>query len=303
VRRLASLAYVLVVLAAVPGTASAAVVNGKIAFAVDRAGIFQIATIDPDGLNRTFLTSGRVANLDPQWSPDGSMIAFDRAGRHESLRTMDADGTNVQTVLRLSSLQGFLFIEGLSWSPDGQQLAFSALRTRTGAFKLFVIDVAGTGLTRLSGQADNDVHPSWSPDGTEIAVESYPSRTGVHGDIVLVEVSGGTRTSLVTTGSTGQPNWAPDGSALVITKTIDGTPDLVRADAGDGSLTRLTDTPARFEFNPDWSPDGASILFARISSGSGQEDLWTISSTDGSGAARVTDTPDRGEIQPDRQPA
>jgi Tol biopolymer transport system component len=299
VRRLVAISCILGVLLASAGSAGAAIVNGKIAFVVDRNFIFQIATIRPDGTHRTFLTSGRATNFDPQWSHDGTKIAFDRAGRHESLRTMNADGTNVQTVFRLSSLRGYLFIAGLSWSPDDTQLAFSAFRRRTESFKLFVVDLAGTGLTRLSAKADNDANPSWSPDGTQIAVESYPNRTGLHGDIVLIQVSDHSRTPIVTAGATGQPDWAPDGSALVFTKTINGIPDLFRVAAAGGALTRLTDSPNRFEFNPAWSPDGASILFARTAPNGGAEDLWTISSVDGSGAVQITDTPNHGEIQPD----
>jgi TolB protein len=302
VRRFAAIVTcVVAVLLAVPDPAAAGVVNGKIAYVVDRAGILQVATIDPDGTNRTFLTSGDATNFDPQWSPDGSTIAFDRAARHETLRTMDADGSNVQIVFRLSSLRGYLFIEGLSWSPDGTQLAFSAFRTRTTRFKLFVIGVDGTGLTRLSGRPDSDVHPSWSPDGTQIAVESYPNRTGVRGDIVLIDVLDASRTPIFTNGWTGQPDWAPDGSAIAFTKTIDGVPDLFRVAPDGSSRTRLTSTPGRFEFNPAWSPDGTLIVFARSGSSSA-EDLWTISSADGSGPARITDTPDHGEIQPDWQP-
>jgi dipeptidyl aminopeptidase/acylaminoacyl peptidase len=300
-RRSIALVVVLVPLLCWSAPAGAAVVNGKIIFIVDRSFIFQIATIDPDGTHRATLTSGRATNFDPQWSPDGTMIAFDRAGGHESLRTMNADGTNVQTVFPLSSLPGSLFISGLSWSPDGSQLAFSAFRSRTNSFKLFVVDVAGTALTRLSSSADNDTNPSWSPDGTQIAVESYPGRTGLHGDIVLIQVSDESRTPLVTAGSTGQPDWSPDGSAIAFTKTIDGIPDLFRVDAGGGTPTRLTATPSRFEFNPAWSPDGTLIVFAKLSPRSGPEDLWTISSTDGSGPTQITDTPNRGEIQPDWQ--
>jgi Tol biopolymer transport system component len=269
---------------------------------VDRNQIFQIATMDPDGSHRTLLTTDPVAKFDPHWSPDGTRIAFDRAGRRESLRTMADDGSDQQVVLRLSSIPGFLFIQGLSWSPDGSQLAFSAFRTRTGDAKLFTVDATGSNLTRLSGRDDDDVNPSWSPDGTSIAVESYPGRTGVRGDIVLVDATTGARSALVTPGWTGDPDWSPDGSAIAFTKTIDGITDVFTVPAGGGSLTRLTDTPGRFEFDPTWSADGASILFSRIGQ-TGAADLWTMSSADGSGAARLTDTQTRDEIQPDQRAA
>jgi Tol biopolymer transport system component len=296
-RRSIALVVVMTAVACWPTSANALVPTEKIVFIVDRNSIFQVATVDPDGSNRTFLTTGRAASFDPQWSPDGSTIAFDRAARHESLRTMDENGTSVQTVFRLSSLSGYLFIQGLAWSPDATQLAFSAFKTRTNTFKLFTVDIGSGTTTRLSGRDDNDVNPTWSPDGTAIAVESYPGRTGVHGDIVLVTPTG-SRTPLVTRGTTGDPDGSPDAASIVFTKTIGGVPDLFTVPAAGGALTRLTTTPGRFEFNPAWSPDGASIVFAKISQNSGREDLWTISA-DGSGATRITDTPTHGEIEPD----
>jgi len=295
----------LVVIAAVaagigaPAPAAAAVVNGAIVFAVDRNQIFQIATVDADGSHRTFLTTDPVAKFDPHWSPDGTRIAFNRAGRSESLRTMRPDGSHVQLVVRLSSMPGFLFIQGLSWSPDGSQLAFCAFRTRTGDSKLFTVGADGSDLTRLSRRDDDDVQPAWSPDGATIAVESYPGRQGVRGDIVLVDATTGARTPLVTPGWTGDPDWSPDGMTIAFTKTIAGQPDVFTVPSTGGTPSRLTDTPGRFEFNPTWSPDGASILFSRIGQ-VGAADLWTMSSADGSGATRLTDTPTRDEIQPDQ---
>jgi TolB protein len=301
--RALSILFVLAAVAAglaAPTPAGAAVVNGRIVFAADRNQIFQIARMNADGSHRTFLTTDPVAKFDPQWSPDGSRIAFDRAGRSESLRTMAADGSDVRVVVHLSSIAGFLFIQGLSWSPDGSKLAFCAFRTRTGDSKLFTVDADGSMLTRLSGRDDDDVQPAWSPDGSTIAVESYPGRQGVRGDLVLVDAITGARTPLITAGSTGDPDWSPDGITIAFTKTIAGQPDVFTVPSTGGALTRLTDTPGRLEFDPAWSPDGASILFSRIGQ-VGAADLWTMSSADGSGVTRLTDTPTRDEIQPDQR--
>lgn len=66
----------------------------KIAF--DRAGN-QIVTVNPDGTGLTQITSDQSSNLEPAWSPDGSMLVFssDRDGNKE-LYAMNADGTGIR---------------------------------------------------------------------------------------------------------------------------------------------------------------------------------------------------------------
>lgn len=117
------------------------------------------------------LTHG--GGLNPVCSPDRKWIAYSRG---DTLMIMNPEGT-IQRALG----------EGHhpSWSPDGDKLVFAQMTDDghqiTGS-DLYVIQVDGTGLTRLTDTPDRlEVEPAWSPDGRRIAY-----RLEDRGEIALV---------------------------------------------------------------------------------------------------------------------
>jgi tol-pal system beta propeller repeat protein TolB len=150
----------------------------------------------PDGENPHPLTDRD--DIDPTWSPDGSMIAFasSRAGARQ-LFVMNADGTDIRQVTNLDNMGG-----RSSWSPDGTQLAF--YRGPAGDHNIYIINVDGTGLVQLTDGGDN-LGPSWSPDGHWIAFTSF--RDG-NNEIYLIHPDG-TGLTRVTNNpiSDWQPRW------------------------------------------------------------------------------------------------
>ncbi len=118
----------------------------------------------PDGKNAHRISDRD--DIDPNWSPDGSMIAFasSRAGARQ-LFIMNADGSNIRQVTNLDNMGG-----RSTWSPDGTKLAF--YRGPAGNHDIYIINVDGTGLVQLTNGGDN-LAPSWSPDGNWIAFTTY----------------------------------------------------------------------------------------------------------------------------------
>lgn len=125
----------------------------------------EIAPVGPDGVpnleEAVTVTSGNF-NIDPTWSPDGRRIAFVRsyyelaaeAGVYE-IWTVDANGENEK---KLADVPGsppmYALQDGLSWSPDGQRLAFAC-----GDLSICLVDATSGLVTQVPGAVGNA--PAW----------------------------------------------------------------------------------------------------------------------------------------------
>jgi Tol biopolymer transport system component len=262
--------------------------NGKIAYSDKK----QIHVIDPDGTSDVQLTFGDNRSRSPAWSPDGSKIAFLRGNKPSSLLIMSADGTDRTLIQRRISKHRYYFFGRPAWSPDGTQIAFSTAArffTSSGArrwdLRIFVVNVDGSGLTRISRGRHQDSGPSWSPDGNLIA---FTTRGGA---LATMHPDGSNRTRLVRRGS--DPDWSPDGSQITFVRRVGRTSTEVFLANSDGTdVVRLTSTPDRWESTPVFSPDGTKIAFT---SGNWRNDIF-IMSTDGTGVVPVTDMKVTGTI-------
>jgi len=131
-----------------------------------------IAVTNVDGTGT--IVSAQCTTLRPQWAPVSDRIAF---GRGNKLYVMGSDFTNVQQVLDVAPLGSFNFESGLAWSPDGTRLLFSARPTGEAAYSLYLVNVDGTGLTRLTpGDGYGDIAFDWSLQGDWLLITSR--RTG-----------------------------------------------------------------------------------------------------------------------------
>jgi Tol biopolymer transport system component/predicted Ser/Thr protein kinase len=107
----------------------------------------------------------------PQFSPDGSKIAFEstRSGAYE-VWVCQRDGSNLLQLTHFGpSVTGTP-----RWSPDGQQIAFDS--RPAGNSDIFAIDVQGGPPRKLTSEPSNESVPSWSRDGRWIYFAS--DRTG-----------------------------------------------------------------------------------------------------------------------------
>jgi eukaryotic-like serine/threonine-protein kinase len=116
-----------------------------------------------------FLSSTR-AEYTPQYSPDGTRIAFqsDRGGGY-GVWVSEADGSNVA---ELASKPG-THAGTPRWSPDGTKITFDW--NADGNWNIYVIRSSGGKPLRLTSDPATDSIPSWSHDGKWIYFASNRS--------------------------------------------------------------------------------------------------------------------------------
>ncbi len=110
----------------------------------------------------TFTTD--ISEFAPYWSPGGKRLAFMRRRGKEVLPriyVINADGSEEKL---LTSNLAF----APAWSPDGTRIAFAQ-------FKQFpdicVVNVDGSGLTRLTNIPARDWTPSWRPVEAPVEID------------------------------------------------------------------------------------------------------------------------------------
>ena len=264
-----------------------------------------------DGKRDLRLTSSPESEATPRWSPDGKYLAFlsSRPGKAKGNQVWLLDRQGGEAV-QLTDVKGRL--QGYEWSPDSQRLALvmgdpdpEADTPAEGAkakapkpividrykFKqdgagyllsnrhtyIYLFDIAGKKLERLTAGKTDEAAPSWSPDGSRIAFLSNhaadPDRS--HGSQVYVaDAHAGAKekqlSPLSMPAERGKPEWSPDGKwiAFLVGEEIQweeySMAHLAMAPS-DGSappaLMKATEALDRGISSPHFTPDGASLTF------------------------------------------
>lgn len=111
---------------------------------------------------------------DPDWSPDGSRIAFtshsvlDTGQDSETAEiwTMNPDGSGRMQLTSNNEEE-----RAPSWSPDGTKILYMCRALWLGSgtdFELCVMDVESRNVVVLTNNTTPDLTPNWTPDGSKI---------------------------------------------------------------------------------------------------------------------------------------
>jgi TolB protein len=162
-------------------------------------GFGQIYRMDTDGGNERRLGAGFLPSL----SADAQWLLYSA----ESTSTLDADiyRERIATHEIINLTNNTSNEWGARWSPDGTQIAFSALRG--GRTRVYVMDANGGSLRAVTDTGGNDNDPAWSPDGTQIA---FASEVDGAKQLYVVDADGG-NLRRVTDGTSNHqsPAWRP----------------------------------------------------------------------------------------------
>lgn len=214
--------------------------------------------------------TGKMSALPPEpdletfcggaWSPNGERLACEAYGvKDRSLNGIYSirvsDGGDLTRITSNPDPDGY-DTPG-DFSPDGMRLVFARFAAEEEG-RLFVTNVDGTGVRRISGRLISDISPGrWSPTGDQILFAARRS-DDYHKTIWIVNA---------------------DGSSL----------HELQIDPTCGGL--WSDPKAVGCYSPAWSPDGTKIVYVR-STPEGEDEGIYIANADGSGSVRLTDGED-----------
>lgn len=247
----------------------------------ERKVLLSLAAIAGEGTGLTLLDT-----YDAAYSPDGAWIAFaarlrEADAEYEDIFLTPAEGGDMRRVTTLAADH----VEGVTWSPDSQQIAFAS--DLDGDFDIYMTLVDGGDPRPLTSNNAEDRYPAWSPDGKWIAFASDQTGPGTL-EVWRMAPNGGNLKQLTDNqNSSFAPAWSPDSQSIVFVSDRRVNVDLYIMTAnGDGERALLVRDVAANELDPAWSPDGWWIAFSSNRDGP-IYDLYLIR-PDGSELQRVT---------------
>ena len=263
--------------------------------------------IRPDGTGNHVILGPPGDQLHPDWSPDGSEIAYVQAtGTGSEVMVTDLLGGSPRPlVTEYPAELADLFWDNPPWSRDGTRIAAIGYAGNPqaelpSASVLAIVEVASGEVMVASefAQADGFLHsfPRWSPDDSALVlnVDTFTGEEFIGSTVAIMREteSGWSEPDPITElGEFARPDWHPTEDLIVYCsfdvggfQSTDEPSNLftIRADGSD--LTQITDfgPGAERASQPTWTPDGRIIFTYITGSDDGTLDLAFINA-DGTG--------------------
>ncbi len=179
----------------------------------------------------------------PAISPDGERVAFVRPGSSGDSRMVMVQDLAGGSPIKVFEDKG---VYGLRWSPDGNELLFSAWNDSVSG--MVIVPRMGGSFRRypiFGGWA------TWSPDGSKFAITSLR--------LYFVDKKSGDTSSIECDSNLFSADWSPNGELLVLSVTDDSVSYLATCGIDGKKTIRITDSiPAIYAV---WSPRGDAVYF------------------------------------------
>ena len=247
-----------------------------------------VAPISGAGAGARQYTRGDKSASAPEWSPDGTVLAFltDREKDGErQVWTMPSDGGEAWAA---TSHKGG--ITAFHFSPDGKKLVFVAndqpskdeeerkkvkddtilIDRDLKMAQLWLFNIDKKEEKRITEGDFTVSDPQWSPDGTRISYTTRPTPKADDlrvSDVWVMNVASGEKKKIEDTPATSDnARWSPDGKWIAYTGSTDPSGVSISyvylVSSTGGAPRQLT---AKFDLNagtPVWSRDGKTLYFS-----------------------------------------
>jgi dipeptidyl aminopeptidase/acylaminoacyl peptidase len=193
----------------------------------------QVFSVAATGGEARALTAAPRGVVTYEWSPDGSRLAFITRDAPVPSPVARAGTPDPVTRLWVQPLAGTAqsltpdgqYVDGLSWSPEGRALVYSA-SSITGFMapyhtRLFLIDAAGSAPRPLVDREGMNTSPQFSPDGKSVAFVTTNGKIGLlapRGLAVVSATGGATAIQSYALGGAwiGEMQWARDNQSIFV---------------------------------------------------------------------------------------
>jgi len=215
-----------------------------------------------------------VVNFSPALSPSGELlavlttrwndidVAILSAKDGKVFRPLTKGFTNEYESLVYGAFQGK---KDLTWSPDGDRVAFFARRENERVL-LVHSSVSGKLERRISIPGiDDELSPAWSPDGKSIVFEG--ARDGVTDIFAFDLETGVTRNVTQDPFFDSNPSWSPDGTQILYDRRIGPYNKVFLTDSADPSRKIQLTFGDSDDLQPSFSRDAKTVYFASDADG------------------------------------
>jgi TolB protein len=245
---------------------------------VEKREVKEIYIADYDGANQRRITVSRQLNLTPSWSADARALAY------TTYRPIpDIFVSFIYQGLLQNPTKGVGTNYIPVFSPDGTRIAF--MSGRDGNPEIYVMNIDGSNLRRLTNHPAGDATPTWSPNSEQIAFVS--DRTGTPQIYLMAADGSNVRRITMNESWADQPTWSPAPfNEIAFAGRTGPAFDIKIHDLASSQTHQITFGEGSNE-RPAYSANGRHLAFTSTRSGGTQ--VFTIG-RDGRNLRQITRT-------------